>query len=105
MILEGECVHDIQLVFFELESQRGFEGGTEHFAGQVVFVIARLGAKDRASFAPKWISNFSDPRPARSLLAPRLLSATRNLASSLGLMRSGALARQILFDGVVQQTF
>src|SRR5262245_56630443 len=65
VILESECIDNVELVFLELQRKRRSQGRPKHLSRQVVGIIARLRTKNRAAFPPQRIADLTDSRPAR----------------------------------------
>src|SRR5437867_4507603 len=76
VVLEAESIDDVQLILFQLKRQCGFQGSPKHLPGKVIFVVARLRAKNCAAFAPQRVSDLSDAGTAGTLLRPWFFSGT-----------------------------
>src|SRR6266404_4699087 len=103
MIFQGKCIHNAKPVFLQRQRQRGSQRRPEHLTRKVVLVVPRPRPKYDSTLAPDRIPDLTDPRSARAFLPPRLSTASRNLGPRLRLVGAGALTRQVLLDGVVQE--
>src|SRR5688572_498789 len=105
VILQRECVDDIQLVLFELECESGLQSGSKHLSWQPVFVIPRLRPENRTALAPKRIADFADAGTPCALLLPGFSTAAGNFCAGFRLMCAAAMAREVLLDGQMHQSF
>src|SRR5262249_10933250 len=86
-----------------LQAERRAKGAAADLRGEVVAVVARRGALDRAALAPERGARGAVPGAARVLLLPRLLSAAGDLHPVLRVVRTAPGAGAVVPHGLVEQ--
>src|SRR5271168_2594936 len=97
------AVHHRQFLFRYFCGERRAQRAQNHFLRQRVVVAARHRAVHCATVPPQRRPDRSDARAPRALLLPQFLARAGHFALVLRLVRSGALAPQMMPHRLVQQ--
>ncbi len=105
VIGEREARYDLQIAVAQFHGERRAQCAQLHLARQPVAVVAGHRSVDRAAMPPDGAPHRTHSRASRALLFPEFLAGAGDFVPGFDFVSAGALSREIVPDGFVQQVF